>query len=478
MKVYVVMNTHWVLPSPARAVFSCEEPARRMVEVVNAQAGKSLITYVALEVDDPSVYRDGKFPFWVGMRRDGSVWRDWMDFSEPEERFTLNKSSDRRWLLSGKVFAEDHSRAVEEANKERLKLIKENKWPKDHEEGRTVTDEIEDVSNMRPHLVILGAGASKAADILSGSRFGKPLPEMKDLVRLLRLEDPLMAAGIEPPYDDFESVYSSLCEDESLDELRQELDRLVHEHFSAVQITEEPTLYDHLILSLRAKDTIATFNWDPLLLQAYGRNSGVCELPRLLFLHGNVAVGYCDQDHKLQSGWLGKCCTECGQPYKPTRLLYPIKNKDYQSDSFIKANWKELANTLKRAYVLTIFGYSAPSTDIEAMELMKEAWGPVEEREFEETEIVDILPEDALYEKWSQFIMENHWRPASQFRDSILGRHPRRSCEAIYSQTMEVEWLVDHPLPDGLTLSELHAHLSCYFMEEARSRPIYSPDDQ
>lgn len=33
-------------------------------------------------------------------------------------------------------------------------------------------------------------------------------------------------------------------------------------------MTESPTIYDYLLLSLRKKDVVATINWDPLLVQA------------------------------------------------------------------------------------------------------------------------------------------------------------------------------------------------------------------
>ncbi|MHA1748548.1 MAG: hypothetical protein ACTSXN_02865 [Promethearchaeota archaeon] len=45
-------------------------------------------------------------------------------------------------------------------------------------------------------------------------------------------------------------------------------------------MTESPTIYDYLILSLRKKDVIATFNWDPLLVQAAWKNRNF-DLPNI-----------------------------------------------------------------------------------------------------------------------------------------------------------------------------------------------------
>jgi hypothetical protein len=48
-------------------------------------------------------------------------------------------------------------------------------------------------------------------------------------------------------------------------------------------------------LSLREKDVIATFNWDPLLFAACARNHTRTKLPYIIYLHGNVAIGYCNR---------------------------------------------------------------------------------------------------------------------------------------------------------------------------------------
>jgi hypothetical protein len=54
------------------------------------------------------------------------------------------------------------------------------------------------------------------------------------------------------------------------------------------KLPNEPTIYDHLVLSLRPKDLIATFNWDPFLYQAFVRNGHVGDMPYLAFLHGTM----------------------------------------------------------------------------------------------------------------------------------------------------------------------------------------------
>jgi hypothetical protein len=73
---------------------------------------------------------------------------------------------------------------------------------------------------------------------------------------------PLLKANhIPPPYDDFEAIYSDAAADSNKSALQKELEERVYDYFSAFELPDEPTLYDHFILSLRPKDVIATFNW-------------------------------------------------------------------------------------------------------------------------------------------------------------------------------------------------------------------------
>jgi hypothetical protein len=59
----------------------------------------------------------------------------------------------------------------------------------------SVDEQIADASMGRPHLVILGAGASLAA-FPNGDRYGRQLPLMHDLISKLGLEGPLSEHGV------------------------------------------------------------------------------------------------------------------------------------------------------------------------------------------------------------------------------------------------------------------------------------------
>lgn len=311
---------------------------------------------------------------------------------------------------------------------------------------------ISNISFGRPHLVILGAGASRAA-FPSGDRNGKKIPIMNDLIELLNLESPLKQAGIVFEGRNFEDIYASICKKSEWKQLAQEVEQRVFEYFSDLEMPESPTLYDHLVLSLRQKDVIATFNWDPFLFWSLERNHHIAEMPQVVFLHGNVAVGYCLDDKK--KGHSGQKCSVCRKPFKPAPLLYPVLKKEYSSEPFISSAWDYLRVSLKNAYVLTIFGYSAPATDVEAIKIMKTAWGKAHDRNLEEVELIDIKTDDELEKTWEPFIHSHHYRTHNNFYDSFIAKHPRRTCEAMWSCLMDLDPYEDVDIPKGACFDEL-----------------------
>jgi len=153
-------------------------------------------------------------------------------------------------------------------------------------EKRPTREEVEKSMMRRPHIVILGAGASRAA-CPNGDKYGKTLPLMDDLIEILELNH---LNNFKINNTNFEDIYSSLYQNDKYKDLRIQIEEIVYKYFVKLEISDQPNLYDHLVLSLRKKDVIATFNWDPLLVLAYRRNSQKFELPNLLFLHGNVKV--------------------------------------------------------------------------------------------------------------------------------------------------------------------------------------------
>ena len=229
----------------------------------------------------------------------------------------------------------------------------------------TAAEEIADFQQVRPHLVIVGAGASRAA-FPGGERNGRRLPLMSDFVEIVPVASILQKSGVEWQGENFEEVYSLISGNAEHRTLQSEIEQAVFDYFSELRLPDTPTLYDTLVLSLRQKDVIATFNWDPFLIQACQRSAKLTRsLPCLLFLHGNVAHGYCDRDR--HQGLRGDHCPRCLEVFQSDRLLFPVAKKDYSFDSSIKKAWEVIRVALRDTLAVTIFGYSAPASDKDAV---------------------------------------------------------------------------------------------------------------
>jgi hypothetical protein len=319
---------------------------------------------------------------------------------------------------------------------------------------------------LAPHTVILGAGASIAAYIDWG-KTGPALPSMQDLIDVLTLREEVTKAGYDPNTVGFEALYDELATSKKNEQLRRLIENRTVEYFSSLSLPDKPTIYDYLVLSLREKDLIATFNWDPFLLQACLRNQAVTSRrPRIAFLHGNVKVGSCNKDRV--SGVLGHWCPQCGKEFKPSKLLYPVKQKNYSDDAFIKNEWDLLRAALRDSYYLTIFGYSAPVTDVEARKAMLEDWSGNPALPLNQVEIIDVRPADELEATWKDFFVRDHYSFISRLSGSQLSRHPRRSCEAFAAATLMNRPWFDNNVPQFDKLSDFHAWISPLIVEEDR----------
>ncbi|MEA1994892.1 MAG: hypothetical protein U9N18_01870 [Campylobacterota bacterium] len=292
-------------------------------------------------------------------------------------------------------------------------------------------EEIDKVYKCGKHLVILGAGATLAATLRNPEKNGKQLPLMKNIVDVVGLNDIVntLPQSIKILKNDFEKMYSALYE---LTDFREELDIIetkVYDYFNDLELPQKPNIYDYLILSLRyKKDTIATFNWDPFLYQAYNRNAKFVKSPGIIFLHGTVALGYDKNDGSSgPAGWHSK--KTLGY-FEPVRLLYPVTNKDYNSDKFIKSQWDAVTRCLKKSQRVTIFGYSAPKSDVEAISLFQKAWGSVDDRNMEEFELIDVREKLEVKDSWKTFIHTHHYTFHNSFFSCSIAEHPRRSVES------------------------------------------------
>lgn len=321
-------------------------------------------------------------------------------------------------------------------------------------------------SKNMPHLVLLGAGASLAS-FPGGDKNGRKLPLMNSLVEKLDLYN-YIPNEFENLLTDFEKLYSKIADEPKLSSNKDIIDKKVYEYFYEMEIPEKPTLYDYLSLSLRKKDLIATFNWDPLLLQTMRRHSVIKNLPQVVFLHGNVAVGICKYCN-ITGFKYNNICHRCHRSFDKMKLLYPVENKNYSSDNLIKNEWDILREYFRISLYVTIFGYSAPVSDIDAKKLMLDASMENRSREFYELEIIDIKPEEEVEDTWYDFIYKHHYSIIKKLNDSYLWDHPRRSTDAFFDAYMMNNPWEYNPFPEFNDVYEMHQWIEPLLLEENKS---------
>lgn len=292
----------------------------------------------------------------------------------------------------------------------------------------------------RPHLVVLGAGATMAA-IPNGDKEGRKSTTMLGFTKVLQLESLLKKVKLITDSDNFEDIFSELYVRSECESIRKELEMMVFEYFNQLTLPETPTIYDYLILSLQSKDCIATFNWDGLLVQAYERVSKLTDnLPQLIFLHGNVRARYCKVCHTTTIDSTG-ACPHCSSKTDYVQLLFPIKNKNYTSIESINHEWHIFFDYLSKCAYLTFFGYSAPKSDSEAVKAILYGFSQ-RNRMFDNVEIIDIKHIDEVNSTWHDFFTptRDHYHITSNFFDSSLAKSPRRTVEYLTKNDMLGIW--------------------------------------
>ncbi|RKE04698.1 hypothetical protein [Marinifilum flexuosum] len=322
-------------------------------------------------------------------------------------------------------------------------------------------DRINTVYGGGGHVVILGAGASIASTLRNPELSGKKLPSMDNFIELVGLEDILESIDDRFKAKNFETLYSNLHRDDPNSTAIKEIERRVISYFKDMRLPEEPTIYDLLVLSLRPRDLIATFNWDPFLYQAFCRNSKFTkDLPLMSFLHGNVSIGYSYEDKRC--GLAGMYMRRDGGFFEPTKLLYPVHEKNYNQDEFISTEWDRLKFWLgeKSTKLVTVFGYGAPESDVEAVRLLDEAYGGKDARNMEQFEVIDVQDEDVVVNRWDKFIHSHHYDYATSYFESSLARNPRRTSENYFQHvlptTIAEAFSESNPIPsDFSTMKEL-----------------------
>ena len=326
---------------------------------------------------------------------------------------------------------------------------------------------IENPRDLRPHVVLLGAGASRAA-FPNGDVAGRRLPVMNDLVDIVGLHPLIEKTGLGAARQtNFEVIYGQLVSDPRHAHTVKEIEQLIDNYFSGLSLPNRATVYDRLLVSLRPTDAVFTFNWDPFLFDAYQRNRVTVTLPEIFFLHGNVRIGACPSHDKW--GPRNRRCPECSEILADVPLLYPISQKNYSTDPYIRRNWDAAKALFRDAFTLTIFGYSAPDSDKDAVDLLRLAWTAESDRTIEHIEIIDKAHQSLLDARWAPFTPTYHYCVKTTFEQSRIARWPRRSCESLlYPMTQGVP-CEDFPVPSTDSITDLQAYAAHIARHESRA---------
>lgn len=302
-------------------------------------------------------------------------------------------------------------------------------------------DEIIDGFRNGPHVVILGAGATMAA-IPNGDKYGNRCSAMDDFIENMGLQDILHDCDIQTTSRNLETIFSELSERPECVDIKNALESQIWNKMGKLVIPDTPTAYDYLLLSLRYKDHVFSFNWDNLLIQSYQRlqSQFTVDLPQIHFLHGNVGISFCG-DCRIVQPSQNPSCVKCNGPLSTPGLLFPVKQKDYSADPYIAGAWSCFLKALEDAKLLTIFGYSAPSTDQEAVKMMQKAFSQTL-KALSTIEVIDIADRSVVSDKWSSFSrpVNYHIEINSSIFDSLLAKYPRRTTEGYSEVFLEGRW--------------------------------------
>ncbi|MBD5452095.1 MAG: hypothetical protein HDR25_05595 [Lachnospiraceae bacterium] len=325
----------------------------------------------------------------------------------------------------------------------------------------------------RPHIVILGAGATMAA-IPYGDKYGRRCSVMQGFIDNLGLRPILNEVEIKTTSDNLEEIFSELKSRQDCEKIVTDLENRIVSKFSELVIPDEPTVYDYLLLSLRKKDFIFSFNWDDLLIQAYQRVWNITrDLPQLVFLHGNINVGRCTACGAVET-LRNKSCRKCGGLLDRPKILFPVKEKNYGDDPYIKNAWDGFLDLLSRSSIVTIFGYSAPKSDILAIDAMKKAFSSTFRR-LDQVEVIDLKTEHELRETWGDFIepTNDHFKIRKSIYESILSEFPRRTVEGYWKRNFDRGgWWGRSSIQfkEGMTFDELRDLLSPLIKDEMEDK--------
>ena len=107
--------------------------------------------------------------------------------------------------------------------------------------------EFEFLMKNRPHVVLLGAGATMAA-IPNGDKNGRKSSVMDGFIEKLGMSSVIDKVGLHTNSNNLEDIYTELFERPDCESVRKQLDKKIRKYFSCLEIPDEPNIYDLILL--------------------------------------------------------------------------------------------------------------------------------------------------------------------------------------------------------------------------------------
>lgn len=95
----------------------------------------------------------------------------------------------------------------------------------------------------RPHLFILGAGATKAT-IPNGDKYGRQSPVMENFMQEIGIDGLLDGVKLKTKSNNIEAIYSELASKPEYTDVVRKIEDGIVNHYRKMQIPDKPTLYD------------------------------------------------------------------------------------------------------------------------------------------------------------------------------------------------------------------------------------------
>ena len=275
------------------------------------------------------------------------------------------------------------------------------------------------------HLVILGAG-STIATIPNGDKNGEESYTLANLLKDKTFTSFLEKVQRNFSTNDVEDLCKQLYKEDR--PLYYEFESLVRKKYARLELPEEFTILDRLVLSLTSNDAIVSFNWDDLVIQAYQRMRDYVPeemLPILAFPHGNAQTVYNNKHYTSK-----RIVTSPGWFDSPLNM--PVDEIDYKSDVFINSQWHILDFFMRNAQMITFFGYRGPDSDEQDLKHLDELFAKNEI--CDKIEIIDKDQESAVEvaKRLERFKMQPNWLyPCADFWHSTIAKYPRRTLSVL-----------------------------------------------